>query len=211
MAGRQILAISSAGLKFVGFERFALLGCLEKWRSAASSRAYAGVGLRRKRACLGERRKLGRRSLDAMRPNRRREIDVAAEGVLDLVVEAIDGFLIRVNALLLSIFVSARAGGHSDEMEKRGVGALLDPPGVAMAVEGDREPRPRFLGSETALESERDAKNVVRRLARVVVAPVGGQVVDGGLAGDERSILALEGELAFVALVVEERGGARAP
>ena len=80
-----------------------------------------------------------------------------------------------------------------------------------MAVEGDREPRPRFLGSETALESERDAKNVVRRLARVIVAPVGGEIVDGRLAGDERSILALEGKLAFVALVVEERGGARAP
>ena len=29
-AGRQVLAISSAGLKYFGFERFALLGCLEK-------------------------------------------------------------------------------------------------------------------------------------------------------------------------------------
>ena len=80
-----------------------------------------------------------------------------------------------------------------------------------MAVEGDRESRPRVLGTELALESERDAKNVFRRFARVVFAPVSGEIVDGGLAGDERSILALKGELALIALVVEERGGARAP
>ena len=80
-----------------------------------------------------------------------------------------------------------------------------------MPVEDNRESRPRFLGTKTALEGERDAKDILRRLPRVVVAPVGGQVVDRRFAGDEGYILALEGELAFVALVVEKRGGARGP
>ncbi|WP_158497235.1 hypothetical protein [Methylocystis sp. ATCC 49242] len=172
---------------------------------------HTGVGLRRKRACLGERSKLSRRTLDAMRPNGRREIDVAAEGVLDFVVEATKRFCVGVNPLLFSVSVLPRASGDSDEMHERRVVPLLQPPGVTMVVECDREADPRFLGTEPALECERDAENIVRRLARVIFAPVRGEIVDGGLAGHESPILAFEGELALIALIVKKRGGARAP
>ncbi|WBK02228.1 hypothetical protein [Methylocystis parvus] len=80
-----------------------------------------------------------------------------------------------------------------------------------MAVEGGREADSRFLGTEPPLECERDAENIVRRLARVVIAPVRGEVVDGGLAGHESPILAFQGELALIALIVKKRRGARAP
>lgn len=38
-------------------------------------------------------------------------------------------------------------------MDRGRFGALLNPPGIAMAIEGDREPRTSFLRTETALES----------------------------------------------------------
>jgi len=57
-------------------------------------------------------------------------------------------------------------------------------------------------------EGDVETKHVVGRLAGVFFAPVGGEIGDGFLAGDEAPVFALERQFSLVALVVHQRRGA---
>ena len=168
----------------------------------------ARVGLCMQLAGFGQRGQLTKGAVRSVRPDGLRKIRVAAERLLDLVVKPIKGFRIGVNALPFAVFVVTGTGCDGDELNRgRGV-AFLDPPRETMAFEGVGERRARLVFRNLAVEGDVETEHVVGGLARVLFAPVGGEIGDGFLAGDEAPVFALERQFSLVALVVHQRRGA---
>ena len=208
MDGCQDLASCKFGLKLAGLARLALLGSFANSRSASATIDAPASVSALQLAGFGQRGQLAKGAVRSVRPDGLRKIRVTAERLLDLVVKPIEGFRIGVNALPFAVFVVTGTGCDGDELNRGRRVAFLDPPREAMAFEGVGERRARLVFRNLAVEGDVETKHVVGGLARVLFAPVGGEIGDGFLAGDEAPVFALERQFSLVALVVHQRRGA---